>query len=103
MEERDSLNSEDMERQLDAELANMEFNPDDVGDASDEEMSAYNPAFGESHTSFRSMMSGATVMTQNQREMNKMVRKNISADANLDEYLEQLLEIQRKKANRMEK
>ena len=32
-----------------------------------------------------------------------MVRKNISADENLDEYLEQLLDIQRKKANKMEK
>ena len=103
MEDKDSLNSEEMERQLDAELANMEFNPDDVANVSDEEMSAYNPAFGESHTSFRSMMSGATVMTQNQREINKMVRKNISADDNLDEYLEQLLDIQRKKANKMEK
>jgi hypothetical protein len=46
MEDKDSLNSEEMERQLDAELANMEFNPDDVDNVSDEEMSAYNPAFG---------------------------------------------------------
>ena len=80
MVDKDSLNSEEMERQLEAEYANMEFNPDDVEDLSDEGMSAYNPAFGESMTSFRSMMSKATVMTQNQREINKMVHKNISAD-----------------------
>ena len=30
MGDKESLNSEEMERQLDAEYANMEFNPDDV-------------------------------------------------------------------------
>jgi len=60
-------------------------------------MSAYNPDFMQSQTSFKSMMSGATVMTQNQRELKKLVKKQISAEDDLDAYMEQLLDVERRK------
>jgi len=71
----DSLNSEEMERQLEAEMEAMEYNPDDYPDEDPMEMSAYNPEFMQSATSFQSIMSGATNMTQNQRDLKKLVRK----------------------------
>lgn len=49
------------------------------------------------------MMSGATVMTQNQRELKKLVRKNISAEDDLDAYMEQLLDIERRKNAKLQK
>lgn len=55
-QDNDSLNSEELERQLEQEMEDMEFVPD-------ENTSVYNPAWGQSHTSFKSMMSGATIMT----------------------------------------
>jgi hypothetical protein len=70
----DSLNSEEMERQLEAEMEAMEYNPDSP-DEEPYEMSAYNPDFMQSQTSFASIMSGATNMTQNQKALKKLVRK----------------------------
>jgi len=60
----DSLNSSEMERQLNEELANMEFDPE-KDDIRDDEYDILNDDLGKSHTSFKSIMSGATVMTQN--------------------------------------
>jgi len=49
------------------------------------------------------MISGATVLTNNQRDLNKLVKQNLNQDANLDEVLEQLLDVQRRKTKKMEK
>jgi hypothetical protein len=81
----------------------MEYNPDDYPDEDPMAMSAYNPDFMQSQTSFRSMMSGATVMTQNQRELKKLVHKTISAEDDLDVYMEQLLDIERRKNAKLQK
>ena len=61
----DSLNSEELARQLDEEMAQMEFNPDDMEEYDEGHNSDgyYNSVFGKSHTSFKSAMSNATVLT----------------------------------------
>ena len=41
----DSLNSEEMERQLEAEMMAMEYDPDDYQEDDEAAMSAYNPDF----------------------------------------------------------
>jgi len=68
-----------------------------------DEMSEYNPALAQSHTSFKSALSGATVLTQNQKELNKMIKQTITTDADLDEYMEKLLDVQRVKNKKLEK
>ena len=68
-----------------------------------EDNAEYNPLFNQSMQSFRSYQSGATVLTQNNKEINKMVKQEITADQNLDEYLEKLLEIQRRKTSKLTK
>ena len=50
-----------------------------------------NSLFAQSHTSFKSMMSGATVMTDGGKQLNKLVKQKIDKDTDLDEYLEKLL------------
>ena len=49
-----------------------------------------------------SAQSGATVLTQNQREINKMIGQKLSADINLDEYVDKMLAIQKTKNVKME-
>ena len=56
-----------------------------------------------SHTSFKSMMSGATIFTQHEREINKLVHQDITEQEDLDEYLEKLLAVQRQKGAIMQK
>ena len=46
-------------------------------------------------------MSNATIMTQNQRDLQKLVKKKITAEDDLDEYMEQLLEIERRKNTKL--
>lgn len=60
-DEVDSLNSEELERQLEEEMARIELGPDE--DSGSEKASHYNDLLAQSHTSFKSMMSGATVGT----------------------------------------
>ena len=41
-------------------------------------------------------------MTQNQREINRMIAGKLSADVNLDDYVDKMLAIQKTKNNKME-
>jgi len=75
LSDNDSLNSDDIAKNLAKEMENMEFDPEnDSFDENRYNQSEYNPAFGQSHTSFKSMMSGATILTNNQRDLNKLVK-----------------------------
>ena len=60
-----SHNSSYYERLLEEELAKMEFEPEEGYDVidSDNEYPANNDILGQSHTSFKSMMSNDTVIT----------------------------------------
>ena len=77
----------------------MEYNPDDDNQS---EYAGDHSVFGASHTSFKTIMSGATAMTSNQQHINKMIKANIDNEEDLDEYVEQILDMQRKKAKREE-
>lgn len=72
-------------------MENMQFEEGDEQPNSDEDQ--YNPAFAQSQTSFKSAMSGATVLTQNQKELNMMIKQTINTDADLDEYMEKMLQL----------
>ena len=99
----DSLTSDEIRAQLEAEMDAMEYNPDDYPDEDPMATSAYNPDFMQSQTSFKTMMSGATNMTQGQRELNQLVKQKISAEDDLDEYMEQLLDVERRKNAKLQK
>jgi hypothetical protein len=92
----DSLDSAELEKELERQYENMKLeegiDPDDV----------YNQMMGASTTSFKSMMSGATVMTNNQMELNKMVGQDIKAETNLDDYLDKMLAFQKNKNSKLE-
>ena len=83
----------------------MDFDPDDVvDDDSEAEFLQGYSEFGQSHTSFKSMMSaasGATVMTQGQRDIKKLVKKKIAPDEDLDQVVENLLDAHRKKNKKL--
>ena len=59
--------------------------------------------FDKSHTSFKSMISDATMLTKHEQEINRLVHQDISEQEDLDEYLEKLLAIQRQKGAIMQK
>ena len=48
-----------------------------------------------------SAASGATVMTQRQREIKKLVKKKIAPDEDLDQVVENLLDAHRKKNKKL--
>lgn len=66
----------------------MEYNPDEDDDNNMSEYAGDHSVFGASHTSFKTIMSGATNMTSNQQHINKMIKAKIDADEDLDEYIE---------------
>ena len=48
-----------------------------------------------------SAASGATVMTQGQQEIKKLVKRKIAADEDLDQVVENLLDAHRKKNKKL--
>ena len=116
-DDRVSMTSSEVERRVEAELARMvedagegeapeplrlSFDKDDDdsdGDLGDKR----NPAFDQSHTSFKSMKSDATILSQHQRQLEQLVQQDIGEQEDLDDYLEKLLAIQRSKGAIMQK
>lgn len=89
-----SLDEDELRELAEFTALDPEARADLIRKQAEENGEAANDPFNKSHTSFKSMRSNVTVNTiNNDRQIKAMVRQELKADDDVDEYLEKLLEV----------